>query len=197
LARFIKEEPMRLSRCLSWVAFVVLFGLPTATTISGQQQPPMPKPGPEHELLKNDAGVWDASVELNAGPGAPPMSSKGVETNTLGCGGLCLITDFKGELMPGVVFHGHGTTTWDVVKKKYVGSWTDSMAQGLSVGESTWDEAKKQLTGWMEGPDMTGNVMKMRSVVEYKGSSRVFTGYAAGPDGKEMQVMRITYTRRK
>jgi len=68
----------------------------------------------------------------------------------------------------------------------------------LSVGESTWDPAKKQLTGWMEGPDMTGNVMKMRAVVDYKDtSSRVFTGYSTGPDGKEMQTMRITYTRRK
>jgi hypothetical protein len=190
---------MRLSRCLSLAAFVVFLVLPTVTTISGQQQmPPMPKPGPEHEFLKNDVGVWDATVELNAGPGAPPTSSKGVETNTMGCGGLCLITDFKGELMPGVAFHGHGTTAWDVVKKKYVGSWTDSMSQGLSVGESTWDPAKKQLTGWMEGPDMTGNVMKMRAVVDYKDtSSRVFTGYSTGPDGKEMQTMRITYTRRK
>ena len=32
-----------------------------------------------------------------AAPGAKPTTSKGVEVNTLGCGGLCLITDFKGE----------------------------------------------------------------------------------------------------
>ena len=40
--------------------------------------------------------------------------------------------------------------------------------------------------------------MKMRSVVEYAADGRrVFTGYASWPDGKEMQLMRIIYTRRK
>jgi hypothetical protein len=53
-----------------------------------------------------------------------------------------------------VPFHGHGITTWDVVK--------------------------------------------MRSVVEERSdTSRVMTAYAAGPDGKEMQVLKITYTKQK
>lgn len=47
-------------------------------------------------------------------------------------------------------------------------------------------------------PDMTGKVVKTRSVVEHRADgTRVFTAYAPGPDGKEMQVMRIAYTRRK
>jgi hypothetical protein len=37
----------------------------------------------------------------------------------------------------------------------------------------------------------------MRSVVEYKGSTRVMTMFMPGPDGKEAQLFRITYTRRK
>jgi hypothetical protein len=50
----------------------------------------------------------------------------------------------------------------------------------------------------MEGPDMTGNVMRTRSAGEYRpDGTRVFTTYVPGPDGKEMQMMRITYTRRK
>jgi hypothetical protein len=126
------------------------------------------------------------------------MTSKGVEVDTMGCGGLCLITDFKGELMPGVAFHGHGVTTWDSAKKKYAGSWTDSMSTGLSLTEITYDPATKKATGSMEGPNMTGDVVKSRTVTEYSGTdSRVMTAYAPGPDGKEMQVMRITYTRHK
>jgi hypothetical protein len=100
--------------------------------------------------------------------------------------------------MPGVPFQGHGLATWDAVKQKYAGSWTDSMSKGLMIGEMTWNAANKQLTGWMEGPDMSGKVMRTRSVVEYKdNSTRVMTGYATGPDGKEVQVLKITYTRRK
>ena len=99
--------------------------------------------------------------------------------------------------MIGMAFLGHGTTTWDVVKKKYSYSWTDSMSQGLSIGEATWDPKEKRLTGSMEGPDMTGKVVKARSVVDYPSEGRkVMTAFAAGPDGKEVQVLKITYTRK-
>jgi len=125
------------------------------------------------------------------------MTSKAVETNVLGCGGLCLVTEFKGDF-GGMPFDGHGTNTYDIAKKKYVGSWTDSMSTGLLIGESTYDPAKKVVTGYMEGPDMTGKVVKSKSVVEYKADgSRVFTMYNKTPDGKEVAGMRITYVKRK
>jgi hypothetical protein len=178
------------------LALVVLTVPMTAARSGGQQAPPMPKPGPEHELLKMDVGTWDAEVELVMEPGKPAMKSKGVEVNTMGCGGRCLISDFKGE-MAGGPFLGHGVSTWDVVKKKYVGSWTDSMSGGLGLGESTYDPATKTWSGTMEGPDMEGKVSKMRSTVEAKGNTRVFTMYGPGADGKEAQVLKITYTKRK
>ena len=160
------------------------------------QQPPVPKPGAEHKLLTADAGTWDAIVET-AEPGKPPTKSKGVEVNTIGCSGLCLITSFKGD-MGGMTFEGSGVTTWDPKKKKYVGSWTDSMSTGLSIGESTYDAAKKTWNGTMEGPDMSGNVMKARTTTVHSAAgTRVFTIYGPGPDGKEAQMMKITYTRRK
>jgi hypothetical protein len=160
------------------------------------QEMPMLKPGPEHKVLEMDAGTWDATVEMKMAPGAPPMVSKATETNTIGCGGLCLISDFKGT-MAGAPFHGHGTSTWDPGKKKYVGTWTDSMSAGILLGESTYDPATKKATGSMEGPDGSGKIMKSRSVVEYKdANTRVMTMLTAGPDGKEVQTMKISYTRK-
>jgi hypothetical protein len=191
---------MRLSRFIVFTALVVSISAPPLVVAQAQsgQQPPMPKPGPHHELFKMDAGTWNATVEMTPGPGAPPMTSKGIEVNTISCGGLCLITTFKGEAGPGVPFEGHGIGTWDAAKKKYVGSWTDSMSQGIAHGEGTFNEATKEFTGSMEGPDMTGKVVKMRSIVQYKpDGSRVMTSYGPGPDGKEVQMMRITYTRQK
>jgi hypothetical protein len=174
---------------------------PTATPAAAQEgPPPMPKPGPEHERLKADEGTWDATLEMTPpAPGTQPMTFKGVETNTIGCGGLCLITDYKGEFMPGQAFHGHGTSAYDPAKKKYVGSWTDSMSQGVMMTEATWDPATKTMTGYMDGPDMTGKIVKIKSVVEYKDNdnTRVFTMYSPGPDGKEVAGFKITYTRRK
>jgi hypothetical protein len=163
-----------------------------------QGAPPMPTPGPEHAVLKMDEGTWDAVVEISTGPGAPPMTSKGVEVNVMGCGGLCLISDFKGEMGPGMMFHGHGTTAYDPAKKKYVGSWTDSMSAGVSMSEATYDAATKKFAGTMEGRDASGALVKSRSVGEYTGAdNRLMTMYSTMPDGKEMQTMRITYTRRK
>jgi hypothetical protein len=178
------------------LAFTIACGVAVAPRAAYAQDMPMPKPGPEHALFKDDAGTWDAVVEVFM-PGQPsPMTSKGVETNTLGCGGLCLITDFKGDMM-GTTFHGHGTSVYDAAKKKYVGSWTDSMSTGLAITEGTFDPAKKTFTGWFEGPDMTGKVTKTRGVTEYKDkNNRVFSMYAPGPDGKEALGMRITYKRR-
>ena len=165
--------------------------------IAAAQAPPMPTAGPEHAVLKEDVGTWDASVEMMMPGGPPSPPSKGVETNVVSCNGLCLVTDFKGEIM-GAPFQGHGVSTWDPAKKKYVGSWSDSMAPGLAVTEATWDAAKKTMNGTMESPDGNGGTAKMRSAVEYTADGkRVFSMFMAGPDGKEMPTMRITYTRRK
>jgi len=155
----------------------------------------MPTPGPEHAVLKEDVGTWDASVETMF-PGAPPAPpSKGVEVNTMGCNGLCLVTDFKGEMMGGQ-FLGHGVATWDPAKKKYVGGWSDSMTPGIAVSEATWDPAKKTMNGTMDTPDGSGGTVKIRSTVEHSAGKRVFSMFMTGPDGKEMPTMRITYTKR-
>jgi hypothetical protein len=158
---------------------------------------PMPKPGPEHALLAKDVGTWDATVESFMEPGKPPMVSKGVETTTLGPGGLWTITSFKSEMM-GLPFEGHGTNGYDPAKKVFVGTWIDSMSTYPMVGESKWDEATKSAVGSMEGPGPDGKPMKMTTRMKLEGDDkRVFEMGMTGPDGKDVTTMRITYTRRK
>jgi hypothetical protein len=178
--------------------------LATAGLAAAQGMPPLPKPGPEHALFKDVAGTWDAKVETFMAPGAPPSVSTGTETSRVGCGGLCLISDFKGSLVmgppptPATPFEGHGTETYDQGKKKYVSSWTDSMSTGLSVAESTYDAATKTMKGTMVGPDLSGKVEKMKATTTMKDpNTRVFELYNLAPDSKETLSMRITYTRKK
>jgi hypothetical protein len=178
--------------------FVTAAAALLSAVTAAAQMPELPKPGPEHAILAKDAGTWDAVIEMAPAGGAPAMTSKGVEVGTLGCGGLCLVTEFNSELMPGVPFAGRGMTAYDKNKKKYVGSWTDSMSAGLLMSEGTYDPASKSVTAWMEGPDMTGATVKTKSVTTYSDDDhRVMTMYVNGPDGKEMQTMKISYTRRK
>ena len=173
----------------------LLAGLCLVPALAAAQMPPMPTPGPEHAVLKEDVGTWDAAIEIMAPGGA--TSSKGVETNTLGCNGMCLVTDFKGELLPGVAFAGSGLTAWDPKAKKYVGTWSDSMTPGLSLSEGAWDPGTKKMTATMKSSGMDGQPATSRSVVEYPAAGkRVMTVFTPGPDGKEMQTFRITYTKR-
>jgi hypothetical protein len=157
------------------------------------QGPPLPTPGPEHAMLKNDVGTWDATVEMFMAPGAPPALSKGTEVVTM-MGGFWQLTEFKSEMM-GQPFEGRGTTGFDPAKKKYVGTWVDTMTPAYYTVEGTYDAATKTLTGFMDGPDQTGVVTKTKETTQWKDAdTRVFTMYA--PDGKAV-AMRITYTRRK
>src|ERR1051325_3372236 len=184
-----KEVRVKKAKTFSLVCTAVLGA---AALAAAQGMPPLPKPGPEHAIFKDVAGTWDAKVESFMAPGAPPTVSHGPETSHVGCGGLCLISDFKGSFVmgppgtPATPFEGHGTETYDTGKKKYVGSWTDSMSTGLTVTESTYDAASKTMTGWMEGPDMEGKPSKMKSTVVSKDpNTRVFSMYNVGADGKE------------
>jgi hypothetical protein len=160
------------------------------------QETPFPKPGPEHELLKKDVGVWDATVESMMERGGKPNVTKGVETNTLFDSGLWLIQDFKGEVM-GAPFQGHGVMGYDAPRKKYAGTWVDSMSTGVSKIEGTYDPKTKTMTSWLEGPGPDGTMMKMRSTSEWKDdNTRVFTMYSPPGQGEEFAMLKITYKRR-
>ena len=143
------------------------------------QMPPMPTPGPEHEMFM--------------APGAPPSVSKGTEIVTM-LGGFWQITEFKSEMM-GQPFEGRGAMGYDPAKKKYVGTWVDTMTPGYYTVEGAYNAATKTLTAVMEGPDPSGQVTKTKETTEWKDAdTRVFTMYA--PDGQTVG-MRISYKRRK
>jgi hypothetical protein len=169
-------------------ALSALAALPVAA-----QMPSMPVPGPEHEILKKDVGTWDAEVEMMASPGAPASVSKGVEKVTM-LGGFWQLTEFQSEIM-GMPFEGRGATGFDPAKKKYVGTWMDSMTPGYYTVEGTYDKATKTLTATMEGPDPSGAITRSKETTVWKDAdTRVFTMYA--PDGQTV-AMRISYKRRK
>ena len=184
---------MRTGWCTTAFVFVCVAAGPALA-----QMPSLPAPGPEHAVFKAEEGTWDASIEIMA-PGAPAMPpSKGTQVDALGCGGLCLTTEVKAELMPGLPFEGHGLTAYDPTKKKYVGSWSDSMSPGMAMSEGTYDAATHTSTSWMEGPDMTGKITKSKSIVEQVDADhKVMTTFMVGADGKEVPTMKISYTRKK
>ena len=163
--------------------------------------PPVPKPTEEHKVLAEEVGTWDAVIKtFMGGPDAEPMVSKGVETNAMMTGGLWLLSKFEGEF-GGMKFEGRGQFGYDADKKKYVGTWVDSMAPTISLLEGTYDAKTKTMTYEGEGVEPPGNTkytMKMVTTTRDDGT-RVFTLYVKSDrtGGKEAKVMEITYTKRK
>jgi hypothetical protein len=149
-----------------------------------------PKPGPEHEVLKRFEGDWDAVATFG------DTKAKATASFKLILGGRWLLEHFKADI-GGAPFEGRGTTGYDVMKKKYVACWVDSMEPWMTLMEGTYDKDSNTLTETGEAPGPDRKLQKIKSVYEFKGpDSIVFTMYQVA-DGKDQQMMQITYTRKK
>jgi hypothetical protein len=175
---------------------VFLVGLPLVHA----QPPAIPAPGPEHKLLARDVGVWKVEMKLwMAGPDADPVEAEGMETNKLVKNGFWLDSQFEGDMF-GQKMTGGGQYGYDPVKKKYVGTWTDSMSPHLSVMEGEYDAASKTLTYVTRGIDpMTQQPSQGKIVAVYKDDDhRTMTMYSPlpGQDGL-VKTMELKYTRKE
>jgi hypothetical protein len=175
------------------VAHVLLFAVPN---LGAQDFAPLP----EHKILAQQEGVWDAEMSMFT-PGQDPKEaakSKGVETNRL-LAGKWLISDIKGDFF-GSAFEGHGVNGYDAKKAKYIGTWVDSMSQHIDQMEGTYDEKTKTLTLNADSVNpASGQSMKMRLETQFKDDdTRVFSEYVKMHGEKEFnKLMEIKYTKRK
>lgn len=168
-----------------------------AGSLIAAEPPGMPQPTKEHDWLKQFAGEWDTEVEMFMEPGKPPMKSKGTESARM-VGGFWVVGENKGEMM-GAPFTGLMTFGYDPEKKKYVGTWVDSMTSTLWQYVGSVDASGKLLTMETEGMcPMEGKVCQFKDTVEFKSKDhRVLTGKKLGSDGKWMTMMTVTARRRK
>lgn len=148
----------------------------------------LPKPGPEHELLKKWEGTWETTMKMMG------EESKGTATYKMELGGLWLVSSFEGEL-GGVKFYGKGLDTYDAGKKKFIGTWFDSMSTNPLLMEGTFDKEKKALTMVGDGPGMDGKPTKFKTVSEWKDDNTVNFSMYMG-DTKE-PAFTIVYKRKK
>jgi hypothetical protein len=157
----------------------------------------LPQPGPEHKLLAQLEGTWNAKVKSWLGPGEPKESS-GVMMRKMIMDGRYLFEEFKGEFL-GKKFIGSGVTGYDVNKKKFVMAWIDNFGTGISTSTGTYDKEAKTFTyqGEEDNPAMGGK-MKTRDVLKLvSADEELFEMYRTpAKEGKELKVMEITYTRK-
>jgi hypothetical protein len=165
-----------------------------------QDQPKIVKPTAEHEILAADVGTWDATIKtFMGGPGSEPSVSKGVEVNELMAGGLWILSRFEGTFGP-AKFEGRGQFGYDPVKKKYVGTWVDSMSPTLSVLEGNYDAKTRTMTYVGDGydPDHKAKYTQKMVTTTKDDGTRVFSLYMKFEgEPSEAKFMEITYTKRK
>jgi Protein of unknown function (DUF1579) len=167
---------------------LVALAFGVTASLTRAQEPP--KPGPEHEKLKAMVGDWDASVKFAGG------ESKGKASWKLDFGGFYLVEDFEGEF-GGMKFKGRGQTGYCPIKKTYVSTWIDSMSPSPMIMTGQFDKEGKTFTEEGEGPNMEGKMTKFKSVSKMADDDTInFVMYEV-KDGKDNEVMSITYKRKK
>ena len=172
---------------------VFAISISAAAPARAQAPPELPKPGPEHDLLKKLEGTWDASMTM---PGSP-APVHGVMVYKMECGGLWLTSDYKSEF-PQFDFHGKGLDGYDSGKKKYSGVWVDSMITIPMTLEGNYDATSRKLTMLGEAPGPSGKLEKVKTVSQFKDADHHrFEFYMLGPDAEEKLSFSIEYTRRK
>ena len=153
-----------------------------------QAQPPAPKPGPEHDVLKKMEGNWDLTMKCNG------TESKGTVAYKMDLGGLWLCGALDCELF-GTKFTGKSLDSYDAAKKKYVGVWADSMSTSPMVLEGTFDAATKTLTMTGDGAGPDGKPTKHKAVSVMPDDDTINFSMFMG-DAKE-PMFTIVYKRKK
>jgi hypothetical protein len=175
------------------LAFVVV-----ATAAFAQEPPQFPKPQKEHEWLNQFVGEWEAVSECTPIPGQPPVKGKSQE-KIRSLGGFWIVSEGDAEMM------GHKmnivmTIGYSPEKKKYIGTWTDSMLPHMWQYEGTVDASGKVLTLEAEGPSMLkpGTTTKYRDVTEFKNKDeRHFTSYVQDDKGEWVKMASAVVKRKK
>src|SRR5262245_21362522 len=153
--------------------------------IMAADPPKVPAPEKEHKWLQQFVGEWEAEGDAVPEPGKPPVKSKGTESvHTIG--GFWIVAENKGTFM-NTPLTAMLTLGYDPQKKKYLGTWIDSMTSYMWKYEGTVDAAGKILTLETEGPNPSapGKMYKFKDVIEFKRKDhKVLTSSMQGEDGK-------------
>lgn len=168
------------------------------TCAAAAQEAPQPsQPGKEHEWLKQLAGEWTTHGKADNGPGQPPFECDGTESTTT-LGELWIVT--RGEAhAAGMTVNSMLTLGYNSEKKKFVGTWVDSMFNHMWKYEGTLDESGKALTLMTEGPNMMkpGEMAKYKEVLELKDKDhKTFTSHME-VNGEWVKFMSVEATRVK
>jgi hypothetical protein len=152
-------------------------------------------PGPEHKLLEQFEGKWDAKMTGWFGPDM--VTGGGTMTNTLVLDGRFLRHEFRGT-MAGQRFEGLGYWGYDRAKKEWHGSWMDTWSTGMMASHSgTYDPRARAWTsmGTYFNPQTMQEEKQKEVVTLLDSETHKMEMFMIDPDGTEHKSLEILYTR--
>jgi hypothetical protein len=166
--------------------------------LSAQEGFKPPAPAKEHAWLTQLAGEWDYDSEAVIAPGQPPLKAKGTES-VRSIGGFWIMLENKGTVA-GQPFTGILTLGYDPAKKKFVGTWIDSMNSHMVVYDNATLDSSGKLTlnAEMPNPMLGGKLTKFKDVLAVKSKDeKTLTSAMLGEDGKWTTFLTVKYQRKK
>jgi hypothetical protein len=179
-------------------AFFTALALTTGMSMAEEKtMPEFPKPTSEHQWLQQLVGEWESQIETIMEPGKPGEKTTGTES-VKPVGPFWTVSEISGTMM-NQPFAGNMTIGYDADKKKYVGTWIDSMTGKLWNYEGSVDPSGKTLTLESEGecPMRPGKVTKFRDVTTLKDKNhKEFSSAMMDDNGEWVTMMTGQSTRR-
>lgn len=155
------------------------------------------QPQQEHAWLMKFVGDWTAEIDVLKEPGAPPERSRGTES-VRAIGGFWIVAENHATYQD-KPFSGIMTLGYDPDRKRYVGTWVDSMTSHLWTYSGTLDSTGRVLTLESVGPCtmMAGQMANFRETIEFKSNDhRVFTSAVQAGDGPWIRTVTVNFRRK-
>ncbi|MEE9391743.1 MAG: DUF1579 family protein [Planctomycetota bacterium] len=152
----------------------------------------MPMPQKEHKEILKSVGNWEGTL-TSFMPGAPSEPVAAKET-VVAVGGFWTQSRFECEF-GGVPYVGTGCVGYDPAKKKYLGTWIDSMSTALAIMEGDYDPKTKLHTmRWNTIDHISGKPVPSRMEIAHQENSYTSTFYMG--EGKGTKIMVISMKRK-
>lgn len=168
---------------------------PTEKSADAEQVQLGAKPGPEHKQLQRLVGEWECVVHSYQPGSDKATESKAKAKITSIMGGLFVQQNFQGE-MEGVKFRGRGVNGYDATRKKFIGTWIDSMSTNIMTTEGEYD-AKTHSLVEIGKTVMPEGAMTLKMVSKYESNDKFTMSMYMIEGDAEIKMMVIDYSRKK
>lgn len=170
--------------------FILAAGAYAAVRTSYLQE--MPQPTAEHRDIVKAAGMWEGTLTSYM-PGQPDQVSPAKET-VEAIGGFWTQAKFETSF-GGQPYVGTGCVGYDSQKKKYVGTWIDSMSDFFALMEGERDAKTGALVMRYMAPDMATGKLVPQRIETTHGADSYTSNFFMG-EGEGVKTMTISMKRK-